>query len=324
MESRAPARHDAAASPGFEARRPVWPVDVLQFVFLPALLAVTVAFHERIAHAGRWIAFDALGIVALVLIGRLGTTGSPRRGALLRLAHGAVAVPLVFTQVGFVIHGVRPVDYAALLERCDRILFVGANPVEALERVSHPVLTEAMQWAYTSYLLLPIGLVLLLAWKAGGEEISRSLFSLLGAMYLSYVGYVLVPAAGPNIHCNLGPPGPVAIDVIELYRFETTLAGTWITQPLREWMFAVELTKKDCFPSGHVAVAIVCWILARRVHRRSGPLFLVLALGVTASTVYLRYHYVVDVVAGILLAWFALTGWSRAHDWLGRRLRYDS
>jgi membrane-associated phospholipid phosphatase len=35
---------------------------------------------------------------------------------------------------------------------------------------------------------------------------------------------------------------------------------------------------------------------------------------VTLSTVYLRYHYVVDVVAGVLLAWFSVTGWMRLHD----------
>ena len=77
-------------------------------------------------------------------------------------------------------------------------------------------------------------------------------------------------------------------------------------------MFAVELTKKDCFPSGHVAVAIVCWILARRIHRPLGFVFGVVAAGVILSTVYLRYHYVVDVIAGALLAAFALTGWLRA------------
>ena len=148
--------------------------------------------------------------------------------------------------------------------------------------------------------------------------ISRSLFALLGVMYLSYVGYFLVPASGPNIHNNLGPLGPVDFPIMPLYRFESALPGTWLTAPLREWMFLAELTKKDCFPSGHVAVAVVCWVLARRIDRRFGFAFALLAAGVTLSTVYLRYHYVVDVIAGVLLAWFALTAWLKLHDAIAR------
>jgi membrane-associated phospholipid phosphatase len=139
-------------------------------------------------------------------------------------------------------------------------------------------------------------------------------------MYISYVGYFLVPAAGPNIHNVLGPLKPVPIEVMSLYRFASDLPGVWLTGPLRSWMFDVELTKKDCFPSGHVAVAVVCWAIARRVDRRFAPLFAVLAVGVTLSTVYLRYHYVVDVVAGAVLAVFCLTWWLTLHDWLKERL----
>ena len=140
-------------------------------------------------------------------------------------------------------------------------------------------------------------------------------------MYLSYIGYFLVPASGPNIHCNLARPGACPIESLGLYHFTDDLPGTWLAEPLRRWMFEVELTKKDCFPSGHVAVAIVCWILARRIHRPLGFVFGVLAAGVILSTVYLRYHYVVDVIAGALLAAFALTGWLRLHDRLAADVR---
>jgi membrane-associated phospholipid phosphatase len=294
--------------------RAIWPVDLLHLAIFGLLLGVTASFATRIPHAGLWIAFDVLGVATLLLVQRSSRASTARRAALLRLVHGAVVIPLIFTQVGIVVTHVRGVDYAPVLERLDRFLFFGTNPLEALEQWTHPVLTEIMQWAYTSYLLLPIGIVLLLAWKGNPDGISRSLFALVGVMYLSYLGYFLVPAAGPNIHSNLGPPGPVAIEVLRLYEFTTDLPSAWVGGPLRTWMFGVELTKKDCFPSGHVAVAVVCWVLARRVDRRFAPPFAILAVGVTLSTVYLRYHYVVDVIAGVLLAWFALTGWLRVHD----------
>jgi membrane-associated phospholipid phosphatase len=291
-----------------------WPVDWLNYAMLLAMAALTLAWFEEVPHAVWWLLFDFAAIAAVALIGWKVGRGAQKAAALTRLAHGIVVVPLVFTEVGVLIAASRPVDHAATLEKLDRVLFFGVNPIEALERVSAPWLTEVMQWFYTSYLLIPIGIVLLLVLRAGRELVSRSLFALLGVMYLSYVGYYVVPAAGPNIHSNIGPPGPVAIPVERLYTFETDLPGLWLAAPLRDWMFQVELTKKDCFPSGHVAVAIVCWILARRVDRRFGGLFLTLAVGVTVSTVYLRYHYVVDVLAGVLLACFCVTVLPRLHD----------
>jgi membrane-associated phospholipid phosphatase len=299
-----------------EPRQRIWPVDVVHFAFFGLLLGATVVSFSRVSAAPWWVAFDLSAVAALVLVERESARLTPRGGAILRLVHGLLAVPLVFTQVGVVIHSVRAVDHARLLERVDRFLFFGTNPVEWLERIAHPLLTEIMQICYTSYLLLAIGVVLLLAWKASGAVIDRSLFALLGVMYLSYIGYFAVPAAGPNIHNNLGPLHPVAIQVLPLYRFEGDLPGLFLAGPLRSWMYEAELTKKDCFPSGHVAMAIVCFLIAYRVDRRFAPVFGVLGGGVILSTVYLRYHYVIDVLAGILLAWFAWKPWLKVHDWL--------
>jgi membrane-associated phospholipid phosphatase len=299
--------------------RKVWPVDLLHYVFFALLLGVTLVGFGKVRLAAWWIAFDLGAAAALALVELASGRASERAAALLRLVHGVLVVPLVFTQVGILIHAVRGADYAATLERIDRALFLGMNPLEALERWSRPIVTEVMQWAYTSYLLLPIGLVVLMAWKGTGREVSRSLFGLLGSMYLSYVGYFMVPASGPNLHNNLGPLCPVDLELLPLYRFESALPGVWLTGPLREWMFLAEITKQDCFPSGHVAVAVVCWVLARRIDRRFGFVFALFAVGVVLSTVYLRYHYVVDVIAGLLLAWFSVTAWLRLHDRLERR-----
>ncbi len=297
-----------------------WPVDWLHVWFILPLLAVWAWSRETADHWWLWLSADFLILAWLGAIQSRSHTWSLRRAALWRLVHGTVAVPLVFTQVGLSIAACRPVDHARTLEALDRWMFLGHNPLEALERVSGPWLTEVMQWAYTAYLLLPITAVLILVVRGTPRQITRSLFSLLGVMYLSYVGYFVVPASGPNLHNNLGPLQPVPIPTLPLYHFETSLPGLWCSDGLRAWMFEAELTKKDCFPSGHVAVAIVCWWIARSVDRRTSTWFLPVMIGVVLSTVYLRYHYVADVLGGILLAWFGLGPWLGVHDWIAARL----
>ncbi|HYC78461.1 MAG TPA: phosphatase PAP2 family protein [Planctomycetota bacterium] len=309
------ASNAAAASPPPR----LWPVDRLTLAFFGVCLSATAATGGRVERAGAWIALDLAALLGIAVLYAVGPRISPRAQALWRLLHGCVFVPTVFTQVGFLIKALRGADYAVRLAAIDRRLFGGRDPLEALEAIATPWLTEAMQWAYTSYLLMPAAAVILIAVKAPPAATSRAAFSLLGVMYLSYVGYWIVPAGGPNLHNNFGPlldvsaayPYPVHRD---LYTFRTDLPGTWLADELRLWMFRAELTKQDCFPSGHAAVAVTCWGVARRLGRVYGLWFAPFALGVVLSTVYLRYHYVIDVIAGVLLAAYCLGPFLRLHD----------
>ena len=74
---------------------------------------------------------------------------------------------------------------------------------------------------------------------------------------------------------------------------------------------------RDTYPSGHVTVAVVTiWFTLR--HRLWLALISVpQALAVIFSTLYLRYHYVTDVVAGLVLGVLVIfLGW-----WIDRAVR---
>src|SRR5207244_8115305 len=68
----------------------------------------------------------------------------------------------------------------------------------------------------------------------------------------------------------------------------------------------LETNKRDCFPSGHTMVVTAVLIEAARRSRRTFLAFLPFALGLVAATVYCRYHYGVDVIAGLLLAFLVV------------------
>ena len=57
-------------------------------------------------------------------------------------------------------------------------------------------------------------------------------------------------------------------------------------------------------------------ILAFRFRSKLRWVFLIMGCSLIFSTVYLRYHYVVDVIAGIALALVALGLESRIHSFL--------
>jgi membrane-associated phospholipid phosphatase len=60
--------------------------------------------------------------------------------------------------------------------------------------------------------------------------------------------------------------------------------------------------RRDVFPSMHVAISFVVWLYAYRSSKKLFWILSPLILSLWFSTVYLRYHYLVDVLAGLVLA----------------------
>ncbi len=65
------------------------------------------------------------------------------------------------------------------------------------------------------------------------------------------------------------------------------------------------------FPSLHVAISWLVYFACREAVRRR-VVYLVLVIGISISTVFVKQHYVVDVLAGAALAWGA---WVAAGRW---------
>ena len=69
----------------------------------------------------------------------------------------------------------------------------------------------------------------------------------------------------------------------------------------------------NCFPSLHVAHSFVSALACWRVHRGVGIAATFCAALVGLSTLYTKQHYILDVLAGILLAAIAYVLFLRGH-----------
>ena len=80
--------------------------------------------------------------------------------------------------------------------------------------------------------------------------------------------------------------------------------GPHVAPLLRQWNFWLldHYSVQAClFPSGHVAAVTAVALAVRKHAPRLGALFLFLAASVALATVYGRYHYTADAVAGALV-----------------------
>jgi membrane-associated phospholipid phosphatase len=87
--------------------------------------------------------------------------------------------------------------------------------------------------------------------------------------------------------------------------FSHAVTGGWMTH-FTDAVVRNGSNRVDVFPSLHVAVSTFILGFDRRYARWRFRAYLAPAIGLWVSTVYLRFHYGVDVLGGFALAAFGL------------------
>ena len=127
-------------------------------------------------------------------------------------------------------------------------------------------------------------------------------FALVLAYHVSYADYFAIPGLGPRF--TLAAKQTVSVH------------DTPVSRAIDDTLNKMEQTKYDVFPSGHTMIACVTLIVAFQRLRRSFWFFLPVATCLVISTIYCRYHYAIDVIAGILLAALVVPLGDRLYDHL--------
>jgi membrane-associated phospholipid phosphatase len=118
------------------------------------------------------------------------------------------------------------------------------------------------------------------------------LFTMYG---LAFTGYTVLPAGGPWRWMTFEKPlhGPLLLD--------------WVLKPVNAGSNAV-----DVFPSVHLAATLYLLLFDWQHGRRRFWWYLLPCLVLWFSTLYLRFHYFVDLLAGVAVA---LAGWWMAQKY---------
>lgn len=198
-----------------------------------------------------------------------------------------IIIPTNFTELHYLVHNVSPMDYDKALIQLDYSIF-GVHPTVWMERLANPIVTEYLQIIYTTFYFLPIILAFILFHRKAYDDFDFFTFIMVFGFYLSYLGYFIVPAIGPRF----------TLDHLQTF----PVSGLWATDAIRQTLDKLENIQRDAFPSGHTEMTVLAMIYAFKYSRKYFYVLLIIGTSLIFSTVYLRYHYVVDVIAGIALA----------------------
>jgi membrane-associated phospholipid phosphatase len=260
------------------------PLEGLTITFLGIIILIICLFYPRFPQ-GWWLLIQFISLLLLAV----GLSEIRRKWGGNKIVRFVCNFsPIFFTitiyeLLGGVTQHLRP-DVDNLLMRIDLSLF-GVHPTLWMERFLTPRLIDISAVAYASYYIIPVTLIVILYFWGKEEEFTVTTCTLLLGYYLSYAGYIAMPTIGPRFTLQ------------SLY--SVPLHGSGIAESIINILNALEGNKQNCFPSGHTQMTLISLWFAF-VYRR--PLFWVylpICTVLIFATVYLRYHYVIDLAAGV-------------------------
>ena len=209
----------------------------------------------------------------------------------------------VYTNLHDTVRWINPNDIHGTLMAVEAWMF-GGQPVVWAERFITPGRTEFFSLIYTNFFLLTI-IVSCVLWAMGRrQEARQTMLGIIVCFYSGYVLYLIFPAAPSRLYFE------------SLGMFTVDLRGGAITdfQNALISMMPNEASRA-AFPSLHTGVSLVVVCYAWRFCRWLVPVLTLFVVGLLASTIYLRHHYVVDLIAGAALVPWALWVTPRLDRW---------
>ncbi len=201
-----------------------------------------------------------------------------------------------------------------VLMKMDEAMF-GVQPTIWMQKFIHPVAVEYFMVAYGMFFIYPFVYLIYLLQRNRLDVFYRVIMAQVISLIISLSCYILFPAIGPRFVFN--PNFPKLAE--NLPEFTTRLQGVRIDFLLnltgRESFYALqydmwnylERIKTDCMPSMHACLCLICLMYALRFREIFKWKKLAVSFWVTGvfsliiSTIYLRYHWVIDIIAGVAL-----------------------
>ncbi len=208
----------------------------------------------------------------------------------------------------------------------DQAIFDCQPALEFRQWLSGVVWSEMFNFGYYAYYYM-MALTILYYMLCRYERLDWAGYVFMGSFFIYYVVFDFLPVAGPQYYFQaIGTSGYENGAFPQMgYFFKTHLEAmqqevTGVFSGLVAGAQEIGERPTAAFPSSHVGMSTVTMILAWKSGNRwlfwlMMPVYVLLC----CATVYIRAHYLVDSIAGLITAFlfFWLTSWSYKH--IGRK-----
>lgn len=243
----------------------------------------------------------------------------------LRLLFFAAATTHAYIWIKLMVPLLNPGLYDQALWDLDQAMFLGFSPnILFLSILSAPAVLHAIDWSYANIFFASLTVAFVFVLSAPSRRL-RIAFA-TGNTYMWIIGawlYLLVPSVGPAYRFpDVWMPLAASLEITQ--NFQALLMKNYrqvLLMPSGQSKNVVIMFGIGAFPSLHVAFQTYAFLWMRRLWIYGQIVFGVFLFVILIGSVVTGWHYLIDGIAGIVLAagsyWVASRAW-RIREW--RRL----
>jgi membrane-associated phospholipid phosphatase len=280
------------------------PVDVLILVY-QVLLGVVVMLGNVPVNRSAWLLVHVIGSCLIIWFCHAMSGKTEGFWYFVREWYPLIVMTFLYKEVGPLVHALTPDSLDALLTKTDETVFGGGGPaLWRWQEAHHPArwLNEYFHIGYSFYfLLMPMG-GFVLWFRSSREHFRTYMFALSLTYYVHYLLFILCPAHSPRFF---------------IQGLREPLPGYFVSNLLHR-IVEGNAYPGGSFPSSHVAAALVVFFMTQKALGKWRIPVLLVTLTLFAGTVWGRYHYVSDLVAGFLMGLLLLKLSPILESWLNR------
>lgn len=280
-------------------------VDYATQGYMALVAVVVLVFHNQTVPHWPWlVAAHVAGLLLVHGVIQSGKTERPLPGLdFLRHFYPVFLYIWFFSETGWLNRMFFKQYLDALAIRGDQALFGCQPSIVFMNKLPYLAVSELFYASYFSYYLM-ISVVGVALYLRDRRQFFHYLSVISFVFYVCYALYILLPIVGPRVfqHDVPGYQLPSALDALVSNPAYPAAVQSGPCFKVMGFVYRVFEAPGAAFPSSHVAIALCTVYFSFKYLPRIRYPHLVLTLLLCLATVYCRYHYAVDVLAGVATA----------------------
>ncbi len=270
-----------------------YPFDRLIIGYSTLMLLLVASFgRPLVSYLDELIFYLGVIILVNVIVKRIDERRD-RLWALVRLGYPVLLFTLFYEMTGGSIHLFFDNFFDWQLVAFEESVF-GINPTLYIDRhLLNTWANEFFSLCYFLYYFMIIAFVVVVFRRRDDEILKSSLTALSLTFLLSFVLFFIYPVEGPRWYF-----ADAYVNAIE----------SPFSRKLVDMVIDNAAVRGGCMPSSHFGVGLVIQLFCFKYYRKAAWMILPIVIGLAIGTVWGRFHYVSDVVAGTLIGLGATLG----------------
>jgi membrane-associated phospholipid phosphatase len=200
--------------------------------------------------------------------------------------HPLALFPILYKEKQLLAAAVGDWRLTAVVSAAEEQLFGGQPSIYLSQRLSIVALSEYLHFCYVAYVLIVPGVAAYWYLTKQRAAFHELMLLLAIVMFGSYLFFILWPVDSPFYRFDRPGPPLAGHFFFDLVHFVSSRGGA----------------RGGAFPSAHAVGAVVLWLVAFHHQRRLAILLVPMIAGLIVATVYGRFHYALDTIAGVGIA----------------------